>query len=319
MGHIRTGRNLGAEAYNFKEAAGRVFGYFPIKGEGGLNLSRIDPRSSGQSLRGVTAILISHKRGRPGQHVVGWYQDATVYDELQYDGPWSNRAYVSAGWEQTRCPYLISAPAGSSKLLAEDDRFDPVWEVPGEGPGEMKRTTVFYPHNQQGRLRKPKWIARILSQIRKYRPRSEVAPDEKELNDFLTQARGQGWAADPSLRRTIEGFAMARAQRHFRRQGYEVTDVHRHQSYDLYCSKVSRKLLVEVKGTTTTGDSILLTPKEVELRPSRRDERRVLFVVPRIEIRSGQVKASARPRVVDPFDPRAFRLEATGWVLDLAS
>jgi hypothetical protein len=318
MGHIRTGRNLGAEAYNFKDHSGRVFGYFPIKGEGGLNLQRIDPKCSDRSIDGVTVLLVSHKRGTRGQHIVGWYRDATVFDELQYDGPWTNRAYASAGWDGTRCPYLFKATPGKCRLLQEVERFSPVWSVPGEGPGEMKRTTVFYPYDQRGRLRTPKWITRILSQIRRYRPGTFDTPREGELRDFLTQARGQGWTSDPRERRTIEEFAMTKARKHFTKEGYGTDDVHSHQSYDLYCSKASQALLVEVKGTTTKGESVLLTPNELSLRPTRRGERRVLFIVPRIEVVSGRVRRAGRPRVIDPFDPDEYERAATGWSLDLA-
>jgi hypothetical protein len=49
-----------------------------------------------------------------------------------------------------------------------------------------------------------------------------------------------------------------------------VTDVGAIESFDLHCQDGKHELHVEVKGTTTDGHDILLTPNEVEHAKRRR-------------------------------------------------
>lgn len=58
---------------------------------------------------------------------------------------------------------------------------------------------------------------------------------------------------------------MTLAIEHFEADGFDVTDVSSHQPYDLRCTKGSERVDVAVKGTTTTpGETVLLTPNEVQ-------------------------------------------------------
>jgi hypothetical protein len=80
----------------------------------------------------------------------------------------------------------------------------------------------------------------------------------------LSQARGQGFAGTAEARRALAAHAMNRAKRYFRQRGYAVEDVSASKPYDLRCRKGSHELHVEVKGTTTVGDFVVLTRGEVE-------------------------------------------------------
>jgi hypothetical protein len=65
---------------------------------------------------------------------------------------------------------------------------------------------------------------------------------------------------------------VAAATSHLQWLGYHVEDVGATESYDLDCSKEKDELHVEVKGTTTDGLAVLLTPNEVarnEQQPCR--------------------------------------------------
>lgn len=73
----------------------------------------------------------------------------------------------------------------------------------------------------------------------------------------------QGFVGDPILRRRLELHGMRRARAHFESLGYTVSDVSSNCSYDLRCTRDAGVLHVEVKATTTSGESILLTPNEV--------------------------------------------------------
>jgi hypothetical protein len=79
-------------------------------------------------------------------------------------------------------------------------------------------------------------------------------------------AKGQGFsprlkAAD---RKAIEMRAMELATAYFASDGYDVDDVSATQPYDLRCTKGTTGVDVEVKGTTTIGEIVLLTPGEVQ-------------------------------------------------------
>ena len=57
---------------------------------------------------------------------------------------------------------------------------------------------------------------------------------------------------------------MQAATRHFKKEGYTVDDVSAQRPYDLLCRKDTKNLYVEVKaGTTTDGDTVVLTRNEV--------------------------------------------------------
>lgn len=67
---------------------------------------------------------------------------------------------------------------------------------------------------------------------------------------------------------------------HYENDGYDVADVSRYQSYDLKCTKSEIEVHVEVKGTTSNGERILLTKNEVA--HAREFPRPALFVVTNI-------------------------------------
>jgi hypothetical protein len=104
------------------------------------------------------------------------------------------------------------------------------------------------------------------------RPKAPVAgpgvpPEIADAIDAVAgMARGRGFsqrlkAAD---RKAIEVRAMALATQHFKRLGFKVKDVSSNHPYDLRCVKGADRVDVEVKGTTTAGETILLTPNEVQ-------------------------------------------------------
>ncbi|MEG4281385.1 DUF3883 domain-containing protein [Microcoleus sp. MON1_C1] len=71
---------------------------------------------------------------------------------------------------------------------------------------------------------------------------------------------GQGFRSTPEVRRAIEMRAMNLATEHFQDQGWVVEDVSQQESYDLRCTRQEERIYVEVKGTTSEGSTILLTP-----------------------------------------------------------
>jgi hypothetical protein len=74
---------------------------------------------------------------------------------------------------------------------------------------------------------------------------------------------GQGFLVSQAVRKAVESYAVAWAMRHYTSQGWTVDDVGLTESYDLDCTRSPDRLHVEVKGTTTRGEKIILTSNEV--------------------------------------------------------
>jgi len=102
----------------------------------------------------------------------------------------------------------------------------------------------------------------------------------KEL-DTGSHGRGQGRGLSYAARRAVELHAMKRAEEYFQAQGYSVNDVSSKASFDLMCRKDDGEIHVEVKGTTGSGESVILTVNEVE-QTQKHDC--ILFVVAEIDL-----------------------------------
>jgi hypothetical protein len=93
--------------------------------------------------------------------------------------------------------------------------------------------------------------------------------------------RGQGFQLDQEVKVAVEALAMNRATE-FYSQAWDVEDVHGSESYDLICRRGGEVKHVEVKGTTTDGAEVILTPNEV--RHAREYSHTALFVVSHITV-----------------------------------
>ena len=112
-------------------------------------------------------------------------------------------------------------------------------------------------------------------------PTFEELEAEERLRYRTRPRRGQGFGLSPADRRIIESYAMERAIAYLEQHWDRVTDVSGSSSFDLHCEGKGKELRVEVKGTTTVGDKIILTRNEVE--ESRRSEY-ALFLVSEIAL-----------------------------------
>lgn len=78
-------------------------------------------------------------------------------------------------------------------------------------------------------------------------------------------SRGQGFGLTQPERDEIERHSMDLAAKHLTDAGYIVEDVSGNNSYDFAATRADEYVHVEVKGTTSQGEEIILTRKEVEL------------------------------------------------------
>ncbi|MBO0135333.1 MULTISPECIES: MrcB family domain-containing protein [unclassified Vibrio] len=97
------------------------------------------------------------------------------------------------------------------------------------------------------------------------------APDQEDrvVSDVKSASHGkcvgQGFKLTGPERKAIELRAMQVAQEHLITLGYDVEDVSGNESYDFKASKEGCSIPVEVKGTTSSIGTIVLTRNEVEL------------------------------------------------------
>ena len=132
-----------------------------------------------------------------------------------------------------------------------------------------------------------------------------------EVADAITAAneaagrrgRGQGRLQNSAERDAIEQRAVDLATAHLVGLGYTVKDVGLTKSYDLHATKDGEILYVEVKGTTSPGEQVVLTRKEVEFM-TQEHPRTMLIVVRRIDLdRSGSapVASGGRLEAIHPW------------------
>jgi hypothetical protein len=114
--------------------------------------------------------------------------------------------------------------------------------------------------------------------------------------------RGQGFQVDQDVKVAVEALAMNMATEFYSLE-WDVEDVHGTESYDLICRRGGEVKHVEVKGTTTDGAEVILTPNEV--RHAREHPRTALFVLSDITVEraeDGTVTATGgKQHLYDPW------------------
>ena len=123
---------------------------------------------------------------------------------------------------------------------------------------------------------------------------------------------GQGFSADYPTKRAIEVHAMDRARAHYSQKGWTVRDVSADRPYDLHCERGPEQLRVEVKGTRSTGLSVMVTANEV-MNAKDHPDATALFVVSYVEVEQspdGPVADGGRITELNPWRPAAELLQA---------
>lgn len=143
------------------------------------------------------------------------------------------------------------------------------------------------------------------------RPEFAQKVDIKRRNMGTT---GQGYEADPKVRRAIELRAMEVATKAYERHGYRTENVSGNHPYDLLCSKQGvKQRRVEVKGTRGPPSFVILTIGEViaAREPSAITD---LFIVYEIQVSGSHgdpVASGGMVRVIQGWVPDDQNLEPT--------
>jgi len=128
-----------------------------------------------------------------------------------------------------------------------------------------------------------------VNQAKAQSPSLHLASPAKQAEEAVKDAagkiarrgRGQGFQLDQEAKVAVEARAMNIAI-DFYSKDWEVRDVHGQESYDLICRRGTEIRYVEVKGTTTDGAEVILTPNEVA--HARENPCAALFVVSNITV-----------------------------------
>jgi hypothetical protein len=137
-------------------------------------------------------------------------------------------------------------------------------------------------------------------------PISPVEQAEEAVKDaagkVARRGRGQGFQLDQAVKVAVEARAMNVATE-FYGEAWSVEDVHDSESYDLVCRRGEEVKHVEVKGTTTDGAEVILTPNEV--RHAREKKCTALFILSNVRVEraeDGTVTATGGVRhLYDPW------------------
>ena len=96
----------------------------------------------------------------------------------------------------------------------------------------------------------------------------EDKTDASSLYDIKTKPRKdttQGFRLSSGERKTIEIYAMDFVVKKYQKENWKIYDVsaRKNRGYDLYLTKGEKRLLCEVKGTSTSGEKVIVTKNEI--------------------------------------------------------
>jgi hypothetical protein len=147
-----------------------------------------------------------------------------------------------------------------------------------------------------------------------------VAPETESAEQALAQLAGDGsikrqrFLHDGPTRRAIELRGMTVATEHFEAEGWLVKDVSATASYDLEATSAAIEKHIEVKGTTSLGQEVLLTPNEVKHARTYPDV--ALTIVHSITVTptdAGPVAEGGELVLYDPWDITQGNLSPVGY------
>jgi len=301
-GSYNTGK-IGHEAYNYININGSLYGYFQphMKEPYEINLGRIEQNFAGDKIDKVLVIWFATNPIDKGQVVVGWYNNATVFKSIQSPKKVPQRKNYN---------FNIKANKKDCVLLPISKRKFPVGHgIKGKKKGNPGQANAFYLLDANGNpkdLNKStnKWIPKLIKYVNNYTGATLSTQDDELQEDILTaehSSGGQGFQSDVEIRLMIEAHAMNICQNYYRKKGYKVEDVSATHSCDFIISKKGSSRFIEVKGTQTTGKTIILTKNEVALSKTQ-GNKMALFLVHSIIMNKKSVKkGSGIISIIDPW------------------
>ncbi len=254
---------IGHELFNFANFDGRLFGFAPAKNNH-IKLERIDlGAATSDCIDNVLVIFIARNR------VVGWYRHAVVLRTgtafPKAVAAEMTRRLGKAGVNSCRMSqHQFECAVEDAVLLPTDERTE---NIPGNVKGGYGQSPIRY--FDDGNRRARNWMNQVLEYVRNYdRANLLTAPETENKTEsaaIVAQERGAGFQSDSEIRREIELYAMRVARKKLKAKGYlDFKNTSLQKPYDYTCKRQSRGYFVEVKGTQTGGQKLILTRGEVE-------------------------------------------------------
>lgn len=295
---------IGHEVYNFLNINETMYGYFQphMKSPCVINLERIQDGCVDDKIDDVLVIWFATNPIDKGQVVIGWYKNATVFKAIQSPSNLPDRDNFN---------YNIKARAEDCVLLPINKRKFPVGHnIDGVKKGNPGQANVFYVLDSQGKLKDMSdpvnaWIEKAIEYVTSYKGK-KIESREDEIQEDIKNSEyssgGQGFQSDVEVRLKVEAHAMAICKKHYSSLGYEVEDVSASHSYDFIIKKDDQIQFIEVKGTQSSGDKIILTKNEVELCRND-DSKMILFLVHSILMNKKNVRSGSGVfSIIDPWE-----------------
>ena len=292
-------RGVGSEHQNFQQFGGKFYGYARPRGR--LNLPRMvggaDVTTEDDSAEDVCVALIATS-GDLGQVLVGWYRHAEMYADMQDH---RKRGY-----------YHWTSKASDGHLLLLEQR---TLVVP-KGKNATGQANITYARDPDGSLQKRPYLKAIRKAILK--PALARAIDIAVPSNEDAIVRGQGFQQDVLYRTEIEQYSMKKVRKELLKRYETVKDVSKEQSYDYLCISADNKQhKIEVKGTTTPGDSVLVSRLEFELANAESVDLYVLSEIDVIENDDETNLKGGRLTVYKNWSRCALDNKATGYKITL--
>lgn len=240
---------------------------------------------------GVPWVRLASKQRSPSA-TAGWYvvwlfrKDAAgVYLALAHGSTqFQHGAFVSRSDKELKTLMdwardLLSSEISNNKRLSQEVDLAAGHRSLGDAYGKSCVTTFYYPAselpNSDRLFEDLAELAKLLATLYRTEAKGQVpTTDSLEVLQAEVAAAAisrpsvstnQAYGLTHSERVTVEKRAMEQATTYLSSLGYVVSDMSAKESYDLLAQKGADSLHIEVKGTTGTLGSILLTANEVEL------------------------------------------------------
>ncbi|MEJ5038206.1 DUF3883 domain-containing protein [Acinetobacter johnsonii] len=231
----------GGEMWNFREEAGRHYGYVMSKNFAGIDLNRISSQylwEKGDELENVDIVFIStHPDG--GQFVTGWYLGATIYHK-----EYRKRRGSKNQDDWNNIEYLSEVRSEFSNLLPTLKRTFPI----PKGKGFPGTSNVWYGDDEIPHVNDFK------NQLRDY-----IYCHNNKTNNLPTKKT----KPSKDLILAIEIAAIQLTWEYYESLGYNVITVEKDNAgWDLEATRGSENLLLEVKGHKGNVIQFELTPNE---------------------------------------------------------
>ena len=315
--------NLWMMQYQYEDESGNVFQGGRQKGATTANWNRLPKIKEGdwfvaylpkkQTANGNTFFAFGkvrkpRKSPKSDAHVSTVAEYVTVYSSHEFDSGVIHYTDAPVFYEDFDDEWRRPDTQGDMRYAQRIDVEE--WQS-YQANGIPWISGLIIPRNENQRAFFPidkKFFDKIVKGLKKLGGTKKTRDESPEIaNETVIKAleksyaNTQGFMLDSKLRKALEGYSMKKAELHFKSQGYSVSDDSKNQPYDLKCVRGDETLYVEVKGTQTGGEGIILTSGEVIFN-RQNSKHMVLYVLHSIQVSKDQKKLSKGvPILIHPW------------------